>query len=129
MSHSKLKYKGTTKAKYYNFKEKGNFKRRCQQLKNGKFKSEPRNNNTFFVVYESSNEWVDGDVMIVCTSSSTDAWILESRTSYHMKFNLDWFDSFKQWNGTFDIDDDEIPNIKVMTLCRLRYIMVWSRSY
>ena len=72
------------------------FKRNCPQLKNGKSKSESSSNNTTVVVHESSDEGDDGDVQTVSRSSYVNAWVLDSGTFYHMMYNRDWFDSFKE---------------------------------
>ncbi|XP_023746148.1 uncharacterized protein LOC111894303 [Lactuca sativa] len=61
---------------------------------------------------EIFDEGDDGDVLTVCTSSSADAWVLDSGASYHMTYNCDWVDSFKEWDGTVKMGDYWVSSIK-----------------
>ena len=49
---------------------------------------------------------------MVCRSSSTDAYVLDSGASYHMTYYCDWFDSFKEWDGIVKMGADWVRNIK-----------------
>lgn len=60
------------------------------------FKSELGSNNTTIVVQESSREGDNGYVLTVSISSFANAWFLDSRASYHMTYNCDWFCTFEE---------------------------------
>lgn len=57
----------------------------------------------FFVVQVNCDEVDDGAGLIVCTTSSNDAQIMDSGASYQMMYNCDQFDSFKEWNDTVNM--------------------------
>ena len=80
-------------------------------LKKGDNDFGPSNNN-IDVVQGNYDEGDDGEVLAVCTSSSADAWVLDSRASYHTTCNSNWFDSFKEWNGKVKMGDDWLISIK-----------------
>ena len=46
-------------------------------------------NNSVVVVQGNSNEEDDVEVLILCTSSSANAWVFDSGASYHMTCNCD----------------------------------------
>ncbi|KAL5552256.1 hypothetical protein UlMin_002432 [Ulmus minor] len=51
----------------------------------------------------AKGEQQDGDVLVVCSNvserQSCKKWILDSRCTYHMCPNRDWFKNFKETNG------------------------------
>lgn len=70
------------------------------------------------MVQEGSDKGDDGEVLIVSTSSSIDAWIFDFGESYYMTYNHDWLDSFKDWNDTIKMGDDRVRSIKGSGNCR-----------
>ena len=72
------------------------------------------------MVQKSSNEGDNSDVLIVCTSIYVDAWVLDSGASYHMTYTCDWFDSFKEWDGTVKMGDDWVSSIKGNCMVQIR---------
>ena len=71
-----------------------------------------KSNNNVVVLHGNFDEGDDGEVLTVCRYSSTNAWVLDSRASYHMTSNHNWFNSFKEWNHTVKMSDDWVKNIK-----------------
>lgn len=81
---------------------------------------ESSNSNTIVMVQESFDEDDEDVVLIICTTSSTDAWIFESGASFHMTYNLDWFDSFKKWNVIVQLGDDGMHCIKANGILQIK---------
>ena len=59
------------------------------------------------IVQESSDEAEGDDVLTVTVSSSEDGWILDTRDSYHMTSNKNWFSFFRRWEDNVRIGDDK----------------------
>ncbi|KAJ1427864.1 Zinc finger, CCHC-type [Sesbania bispinosa] len=110
-SNSLLKSK---KVRCYECKEVGHIKKNCPQLKND------RNSNTSVAVVrssavvsgESSDEGDGGDVLTVSTTSFVDTWVMDTCASYHMTFNREMFNSFKEWNDSVKLGDEEELGVK-----------------
>jgi len=102
------------KVRCYKCKEVGHIRKNCPQLK------KERNNNARATVArssavvsgESSNEGDGGDVLTVGTIGSADTWVMDTGASYHMTFNKELFSSFKKWNGSVKLGDDEELGVK-----------------
>ena len=92
----------------------GHKRKNCPQLK------KERNNNARATVArssavisgESSDEGDGEDVLTVSTIGSTDTWVMDTGASYHMTFNKELFSSFKEWNGSVKLGDDEELGVK-----------------
>ncbi|KAJ1427517.1 Zinc finger, CCHC-type [Sesbania bispinosa] len=97
------------KVRCYKCKEVEHIRKNCPQLKKDK------NSNAATVVVrssatvsgESSNEEDGKDVLTVSTTGSDDTWFMDTGASYHMTFNRELFSSFKEWNGSVKLSDDE----------------------
>nr|GEX52703.1 retrovirus-related Pol polyprotein from transposon TNT 1-94 [Tanacetum cinerariifolium] len=108
---SRSKSRNSRKVKYYRCKEKGHIKRDCVQKK-GNSKGESSNSGSATVVQDGSDDGDFGDVLTVCSASTTDTWIIDTGASYHMMLSRDIFTSFKEWNGTVKLGDDAVLSIK-----------------
>lgn len=64
------------------------------------------------MVQESFDKGDDDEVLTVCTISSVDAWVIDFGASYHMTYNHDQFDSFKECNCTIKTGDNLVSSIK-----------------
>lgn len=56
---------------------------------------------------DSSDE---DEVLTICTTSSIDVFILNSRVYDHMTHNHDWFEYFKEFNDMIKMSDDRVYN-------------------
>nr|GFA64939.1 retrovirus-related Pol polyprotein from transposon TNT 1-94 [Tanacetum cinerariifolium] len=73
---------------------------------------ESSNSGSVDVVQDGSDDGDFGDVLMVCSASIVDTWIMDTGASYHMMFSRDLFTSFKEWNGTVKLGDDTVLSIK-----------------
>ena len=55
----------------------------------------------------NESELEGSDVLTVSTSSSLDAWVMDTGASNHVTFNKHRFHSFKEWHNTMTLSDDE----------------------
>ena len=88
------------------------------------------------VVQSDNSDCSDGDMLSVSTNQFMDAWILDSRCSYHIMPNREWFTSYRSaYFGYVYLGDDRCCNIvgigevrikmydgTVRTLCDVRHI-------
>ena len=100
-------------------KERGHIRRECPQRKKGNEKKESNSNASAAVVQDSSevsqhssDEGESSDVLTVSTSSSANTWVMDTGASYHMTFSKNLFTSFKEWNGSVKLGDDEELSVK-----------------
>ena len=56
--------------------------------------------------------------MTVSTIGSADTWVMDTGDSYRMTFNKELFSSFKEWNGSVKLGDDEELGVQEVVLCR-----------
>ncbi|KAJ1386525.1 Retrovirus-related Pol polyprotein from transposon TNT 1-94 [Sesbania bispinosa] len=102
------------KVRCFKCKEVRNIRKNCPQLK------KDRNSNASATVVRSSaaisgeslDEGDDGDVLTVSTTGSAETWVMDTGASYHMTFNKELFSSFKEWNGSVKLGDDEELGVK-----------------
>nr|KYP40490.1 Retrovirus-related Pol polyprotein from transposon TNT 1-94 [Cajanus cajan] len=98
----------------YKCKEVGHIRKNCPQLK------KERNINASAAVVrssatvsgESSDEGDGRDVLTISTTGFADTWVMDTGASYHMTFNRKLFNSFKEWNGSVKLGDDEELGVK-----------------
>ena len=64
------------------------------------------------MVQYSSEEGESTDVLTVSTSGSANTWVMDTGASYHMTFSKNLFTSFKEWNGSVKLGDDEELSVK-----------------
>nr|KYP40116.1 hypothetical protein KK1_038544 [Cajanus cajan] len=88
------------KVRCYKCKEVGYIWKNYLQLK------KDRNSNDSAIVVrssatvsdESSDEGDGGDVLTTSTTSFAGTWVMDTNAYYHMTFNRELFNSFKEWN-------------------------------
>nr|GEY40604.1 retrovirus-related Pol polyprotein from transposon TNT 1-94 [Tanacetum cinerariifolium] len=73
---------------------------------------ESSNNGSVAVVQDGSDDGDFGDVLMVCSASIVDTWIMDTGASHRMTFSRDLFTSFKEWNGIVKLGDDGVLSIK-----------------
>nr|GEV40152.1 retrovirus-related Pol polyprotein from transposon TNT 1-94 [Tanacetum cinerariifolium] len=81
---------------------------------------ESSNSGSVAVVQDGSNDGDFCDVLMVCSASIVDTWIMDNGASYHMMFYRDLFTSFKEWNGTVKLGDDAVLSIKVSGIVQIK---------
>nr|KYP63829.1 Retrovirus-related Pol polyprotein from transposon TNT 1-94 [Cajanus cajan] len=97
------------KVRCYKCKEVGHIRKNSPQLKKDRNSnaSEAVVRSSATVSGESSDEGDDGDVLTVSTTGFANTWVMDTGASYHMTFNKKLFNSFKEWNGSVKLGDDE----------------------
>nr|GEZ45589.1 retrovirus-related Pol polyprotein from transposon TNT 1-94 [Tanacetum cinerariifolium] len=73
---------------------------------------ESSNSGSVDVVQDGSDDGDFGDVLMVCSASIVDTWIMDTGASHRMTFSRDLFTSFKEWNGTVKLGDDAVLSLK-----------------
>nr|GEW60947.1 retrovirus-related Pol polyprotein from transposon TNT 1-94 [Tanacetum cinerariifolium] len=94
---SRSKSRNSRNVKYYRCKEKGHIKRDCPQKK-GNSKGESSNSGSVAVAHDGSDNRDFGNVLMVCSASTADTYIMDTGASHHMTFSRDLITSFKEWN-------------------------------
>ncbi|CAA0834067.1 Probable prolyl 4-hydroxylase 11 [Striga hermonthica] len=131
-SKSRDKSKGRKTVTCYKCKEQGHFKRDCPKWKKQTADMSSKSAN---VVQNEEFDCSDGDMLSISTAQYDDAWILDSRCSYHITPNREGFATYEPGNsGSVFLDDDRccgivgIGDVKikmydgtVRTLCDVRH--------
>ncbi|KAL0293416.1 UNVERIFIED_CONTAM: Retrovirus-related Pol polyprotein from transposon TNT 1-94 [Sesamum radiatum] len=134
--NSRSKSRGKKTIHCYKCKEPGHMKRDCPKLKKQADEKRDDSSKSANVVQNDSSDCSDGDMLSVSTNQFMDAWILDSRCSYHITPNREWFTSYRSGNsGSVYLGDDRCCSIvgigdvrikmydgTVRTLCDVRHI-------
>nr|GEV29833.1 retrovirus-related Pol polyprotein from transposon TNT 1-94 [Tanacetum cinerariifolium] len=97
--------------------------------KKGNSKGESSNSGSAAVVQDDSDDGDFGDVMTVCSASTTETWIMDTGASHHMTFSRDLFTSFKEWNRTVKLGDDAVLSIKGSGIVQIKMHDVIVRKF
>nr|KYP33394.1 Retrovirus-related Pol polyprotein from transposon TNT 1-94 [Cajanus cajan] len=100
------------KVRCYKCKKMGHIRKNFPQLKKDRNASAIVVRSSATVSGESSYEGDERDVLIVNTTGFSNTWVMDTGASYHMTFNRKLFNSFKEWNGSVKLGDDEELRVK-----------------
>ncbi|KAI9196562.1 hypothetical protein LWI28_025000 [Acer negundo] len=103
----------------YGCSKKGHYKWDCRKLKTEiKEGKKAETNSTANVVFKDNGELLS----VASTSYASDAWILDSRCSFYMCANRDWFDTYEsQSRGEVLIGNN--ATCKVIGICTIKIKM------
>ncbi|KAE8721016.1 hypothetical protein F3Y22_tig00017599pilonHSYRG00003 [Hibiscus syriacus] len=120
-----------------NFRSKsGDKKRDCSKLKKQTDEKRDDSSKSVNVVEDDNSDCSEGDMLSISTTQLTDAWILDSGSSYHITPNREWFSKYKSVDSGFVyLGEDQCCNIvgigdirikmydgSFRTLCGVRHI-------
>ncbi|KAE8712603.1 hypothetical protein F3Y22_tig00110239pilonHSYRG00004 [Hibiscus syriacus] len=89
----------------YKYKEAGYLKRDCLKLKKQTDEKRDDSSKSVNVVEDDNSDCSEGYMLFILTTQLTDAWILDSRCSYHITPNREWFSTYRTLCGVRHIPD------------------------
>ncbi|KAE8654353.1 L-type lectin-domain containing receptor kinase IX.1 [Hibiscus syriacus] len=96
----------------YKCKEAGHMKRDCPKLKKQIDEKRDDSSKSMNVVEDENSDCSEGYMLSISTTQLTDVWILDSRCSYHITPNREWFSIYRSVNsGSVYLGDDRSCNI------------------
>ncbi|KAL0301486.1 UNVERIFIED_CONTAM: Retrovirus-related Pol polyprotein from transposon TNT 1-94 [Sesamum radiatum] len=110
--NSRSKSRGRKTTHCYKCKESGHMKRDCPKLKKQADEKRDGSCKSGDMVQNDDSNFSNCDMLFVSTNQYVDAWILDSRCSYHIAPNRESFPSYRPGNsGSIYLGDDRCCNI------------------